>query len=281
MKTIITHIGVDLDAVMSSWLVKRYMPEFSQAEIRFVPAGTTLDSREPDENPDIIHVDTGLGRFDHHQLPDPDKQYCATSRVYDYLIEQGHIPVYDREALRRMSDFATKIDHFGEMYFPDPRADVYDFCLHQVTDGMKHTSKSDENTCEVIWQCLDATLQITKHKIRAEYDMQNGLIFKTKWGKGIACETKNEEFMKTALMSGYKIVVRRHPVHGNVRIKSEPTPTIDLTPVHEEIVRRDAHATWFLHISKNMLLNGSVKRPDSVATSLELSQIVEIIKKME
>jgi len=279
-KIIVAHIGVDLDAVMSSWLVKRFIPKWGDAQIMFVPAGTTLEGMEPDADPNIIHVDTGLGKFDHHQIPDPKKEYCAAKRVYDFLFEQGYIKGLEQEALERMALFATKIDHFGELYFPDPRADTYDFCLHQIADGFKTSSSSDENTCTVLWQCLDATLQVMKQKIASEKDIENGFVFKTKWGKGIAGETKNEEFMKSALMMGYKIVIRRHPTHGNIRIKSEPSPAIDLTGVHEQILRKDAHGTWFLHISKNMLLNGSSKRPGSVPTSLSIAQVIEIIKEI-
>lgn len=39
----------------------------SDAELDFVPAGSTWHDPAPDANPQIIHVDTGGGRYDHHQ----------------------------------------------------------------------------------------------------------------------------------------------------------------------------------------------------------------------
>jgi hypothetical protein len=74
MKTVVTHIGPDLDAITSVWLVKTYFPGWEEAHMAFVPAGTTLRGEPPDSDPEIIHVDTGFGDFDHHQT---DEDTCA------------------------------------------------------------------------------------------------------------------------------------------------------------------------------------------------------------
>ncbi len=276
-KTIVAHISVDLDAIASTWFVKRFMPGWHEAQLAFVSAGTTLNNADPDSNPEIIHVDTGLGQFDHHQLKDIEKQFSATRRVFDHLVKEKHVNHHDHEALERMVNFITSIDHFGELYFHDPKSDLYDFNLHQIIDGFKVVLQADKERCEIVFHCLDSIFYILKQKILAEEEMRKGYIFNCKWGKGLAMETKNEEALKQALKSDYKVVIKRNPHTGYVRIKSWPISEIDLTPVFEKIMKVDSRATWFLHISKNMLLNGSSKDPDAVASSLSLKKVVEII----
>jgi hypothetical protein len=278
MKTIVTHISVDLEAVTSTWLVKRYMPGFAGAEVKHVSAGKTLNDMKPDEDPDIVHVDTGMGQFDHHQLSDPEKRFSATRRVFDHLKAQGNLKQHEVPALEAMVSHVTSIDHFGELYFPEPQHIRYNFGLDQIFDGFKANRMEDAETLEIGFKSLDAILLIVRQKINAEDDIKKGYIFDTKWGKAIAMDTKNEEAVKQALKAGYKLVIRRNPDYGHIRIKSWPVTDIDLTPVHDAIVKKDPKATWYLHSSKNMLLNGSNKRPDSVASSLALPQVIEIIR---
>lgn len=278
MKTLVAHISVDLDAVSSSWLVRRYMPGWRDAEMKFVSAGTTLNGMKPDEDSDIIHVDTGMGQFDHHQLNDPEKHFSATRRVFDYLKGCGHLRQNDVPPLELMVNHITSIDHFGELYFPEPQNIRYNFGLDQLFDGFKANRMEDQEAVDIGFKCLDAVFVIVRQKIHADEEIKKGYIFETKWGKAIAMETKNEEAVKQALKSGFKLVIRRNPDYGHIRIKSWPITDIDLTPVHDKIIKKDPKATWYLHSSKNMLLNGSNKRPDSVASSLGLPQVIEIIK---
>ena len=39
MKIIVTHMRPDLDAVGSVWAIKRFLPGWEEAIVRFVPAG--------------------------------------------------------------------------------------------------------------------------------------------------------------------------------------------------------------------------------------------------
>lgn len=268
----------DLDAIGSSWLIKKYLPDWDEATVMFVPAGKTLGGMSPDEDSDIIHVDTGLGKFDHHQLDDENQ--CATRRVFDYLTEKHLIPKKDWDALARIVDFATKIDHFQEVFYHEPTSDIYDFSLNQLIEGLKGVIKNDAEVCSIGYSLLEAQLIVFKRKVHAERELKEGLIFQTKWGKALAIESKNDEIIKYAQKCGYVLVVRRDPEAGHIRIKSLPLKTIDLTPVHEKIVSIDKKASWFFHVSKHMLLNGSSKNPDSIPSALTLKRVVEIIKKI-
>src|SRR5687768_6706303 len=101
MKTLVTHMSPDLDALMSSWLILRFLPKWGEAELAFVPAGKTLNNMPPDSDPAIIHVDTGMGKFDHHQNGD---YTCASKKVFEYLIEENLIPVKLQPSLERMTN---------------------------------------------------------------------------------------------------------------------------------------------------------------------------------
>lgn len=278
MKIIVAHLSVDLDAISSAWLLKKFRPGWEDAQLRFVPAGSTLDNKPVDENPDIAHVDTGLGMFDHHQIA--DRNLCAAKRVFDYLVDQKHIKPHDKEPLSRIVDFAVQIDNFKEIFFPDPTSDIYDFSLHQIIEGLKGVVTTDLERCELGFTLLDGVLQLFRNKVKAEKEVKQGLIFQSKWGKSLGLETGNEEALRLAVLSGFKLVVRKDPERGNIRIKTMPDKALDLTPVYERLKEADSKATWFLHISKNMLLNGSSKNPNSIPSYLSLQKVIEIIKKI-
>ena len=41
MKLIVTHLRPDLDAATAAWLIYTHLPGWSNAEFRFIPAGST------------------------------------------------------------------------------------------------------------------------------------------------------------------------------------------------------------------------------------------------
>lgn len=275
MKTIVTHVYPDLDAISSCWLIRRYLPGWEEADFVFVPAGTTYEGNDPDIHPDIIHVDTGLGRFDHHQT---DEYISAAELVFEFLKKEKHVPTEDREGLERMVRHITEIDHFAEAYYPEPTSDRYEFGLSQVIDNLHIGTKSNHSTADCVLLILDSILSQFKSKLIAESEIKKGLVFQSKWGKTIAMETTNEDTLKLALKMGFSLVLRKDPELGNVRIKTLPKKELNLTPLYEKLHSADAKATWFLHSSKNMLLNASAKNPTMIPTSLALKRVIEIIK---
>lgn len=277
MKTLVTHQSVDLDAVTACWLIKTFLPDWDDAELKYVPAGLTLDNIPPDSKPSIIHVDTGLGKFDHHQT---DDYTSASKRVLEYLIKEGHIRAKYQKALEKLITIVNDSDHFGEVYYPEASSDRYDFLLSQIIEGLKAPLHDDKKITELGFILLDAVFQILKNKVKAEETIKKGFVFHSKWGKSLAIESKNEEALKLALKSGFKLVVKKDPDRGNARIKTLPDTKLDLTPLYNQIKKIDKKGTWFLHVSKNMLLNSSAKNPNFVPTSLTLQRLIEIIKKL-
>jgi len=275
MKTIVTHIAPDLDAITSTWLIKKFYPGWALARVTFVPAGTTLDGKDPDLDPDIIHTDTGLGKFDHHQL---DEYTSATKIIYEFLLDKEFIPKKIRTPLKRITEFVNDIDHFAEVHFPDPDSDRYDFCLHQIILGLRVTLGDDHEVVKATFTLLDAALQLLSIKTSAELELEKGMTTQTRYGKTLILETKNQEAGKLALKKGYSCVITKDPERGYVRIKTLPDKTLDLTPVYQKILSLDKKGSWFLHISRNMLLNASSKNPHFIPTPITIAQLVSIIK---
>ena len=208
-----------------------------------------------------------------------------------------------------MAKVVVDIDHFKEVFWPDATADYHEFSIISVLDGLKlRKPNEDDYYVEFIIVCLDAILNEFENRIWAETEInQNGIKFDTRFGKGVGFETINDSVIKLAQKIGYVIVVRKDPRKGYVRIKAMPWSNlkvkseglkikdkkdtqlstfssqfkeIDLTLVYEKLSKMDPEATWFLHVSKKMLLNGSAKNPKMRPTKLKLNDIIGVIKEI-
>jgi len=278
----VTHINPDLDAVASVWILKRFDKQhFGKAELKFVSAGDRISPVEMRdkglEADDVVHVDTGLGEFDHHSEKLANKRICAASLVRDHMVKV-HSELAEDVALLRMVDHVVEIDHFGEIFCPEPNADRYMFGLVEILHHLKTIGKSDEEVVEYAMVALESIYSSFRARVAGEREMKEGVEFKTRWGKGLGVKTPNDEVIKLAQKSGYKVVVRKDPQLGNVRIKAVPGEAIDLTDIYEKISQRDSQASWYFHPAKTMLLNGSRKQQNQVASKLSLKEVIEIIR---
>jgi hypothetical protein len=274
MKTIVAHIGPDLDAIAAIWLVKTFFPGWEEAMLAFVPAGTTLEGKSPDDNPEIVHVDTGFGKFDHHQT---DADTCAALLVYEEVKKvHGADP-----AMERMLTVVNDVDHFREVFFPNPTADFWDLGLVTQIDGWRLIY--GDNPIKIVdlgMQALDGIYKTFQNKVWAEKELkEKGVEFETEWGKGIGVETTNDEVVHLAQKMSYAVAVRKDPNKGYLRIKSLPKDEIDLTAVYNTLKAAEPDATWFLHASRHMVLNGSSKNPDMRPTKKTLAQIIDVLRK--
>lgn len=301
MKIIVTHSSPDLDAITSVWLIKKFLQGWENANVQFVPAGERMGASgqppltaiEVIGDNEVVHVDTGLGPLDHHQtLSDA---VCGASLTWDYVranssefgVRSSDKVKQKIEAISRIVKVVVQIDHFREVFWSDPTADYHEFGLEGILDGLKlQKPDQDEYYVEFISNCLDALLHNFENRIWAEREIkENGQIFATSFGKGIGFETINDDVIKLSQKMGYVIVLRKDPRKGYVRIKALPKAenkkeSIDLTLAYERLKKMDPDATWFLHISKKMLLNGSVKNPKMRPTKLSLSDIIKVLKEI-
>ncbi len=298
MKIVVTHSSPDMDAITSVWLLKKFLAGWETASVKFVPAGErlvnqrsassskkelnarryTLDAIEKIGEDEIIHVDTGLGPLDHHQTS--SDEVCAASLCHDFVKE--NIPEHRKEAVERMVKVIVDIDHFKEVFRKDPMADYHEFDVAGVLNGLKFQfPNQDHYYCEFTIKCLDAVLHEFENRIWAEKEIaKNGKKFETRFGKGIGFETINDSVVKLSQKMGFAIALRKDPRKGYVRIKARPESKIDLTLAYEKLRKIDPDATWYLHVSKKMLLNGSAKNPKMRPTKLGVEEIIKILERI-
>ncbi len=304
-KIIVTHNSPDLDAVSSAWLIKRFLPGWEDAEVVTVPAGSRINTDRASEDviehldgKEVIHVDTGLGPLDHHQTE--DENICAAKLTFDYVYknsEELKKNEHKKQALERFIEYVIDDDHFQEVYYPDPTDDMHEFSLVSLLAGIKVQYPRDDQTCiRFGFDLIDSAIHGFENRIWAEEEIkEKGIEFHTKWGKGIAIETINDDVLKVAQMLGYVIAVRKDPKSGAVRIKARPKKrqianrksqveyedvNVDLTPIYEKLSKMDPEASWFLHVSKRMLLNGSSKNPQMKGSKLTLPEVVEVLQNL-
>ena len=294
MKILVTHDSPDLDGGTAIWLIKRFLPNWGNAVVKYVPAGERLNpSKTPSlsvvektKDDEIIHVDTGMGALDHHQTSDGG--VCGASLTWDYVrMQSSEFGIQNEkintriEAIDRIVKVVTDIDHFREVFWPDPAADFQEFSLVNILEGLK-VEKPGQNDLylEFILTSLDALLHDFENRIWAEDEIKKAKTFETSKGKGIGLETINDQSVKLSQKLGFAIAVRKDPRKGYVRVKARPDSGIDLTKTYEQLKKMDPNATWFLHASKKMLLNGSVKNPKMRPSILSLDKLIEVLKQV-
>jgi len=273
-KLIVTHFNPDLDAICAVWLFRKFTKEFQRAQVVFVPAGETYKNHKVDEDENIVHVDTGLGKFDHHQL---NSKTCASKLVFNWLKSKKN-ELADQKALIQLIEVVRQIDHFEECLWPEPRADRYNFSLDQLLDGLKNAGKiDDQGLIELGLKCLNGVYSSLKIKNRAYEELKEGVIFETKWGKAIGCLSSVSEVLKLGQKQGFVLVVQKDSNTEHVRIKARPDSKVNLEGIKENLKKLDSDATWFLHSSGRMLLNGSTKNFKMKPSTLSLKKIIEVI----
>ncbi len=278
-KLIVMHHHPDLDAIGAGWLLTRFRrSEFSQANFAFVPAGQTYKQVIVDLDPDIVHVDTGGGKFDHH---DPKRtELSATILVYQDLIEhQPHLAA--DQALAYLVDFINDIDHFGEYYWPDPLNPRYAFILSNIATSLHALNQySNEEVVNLVFTYLDAVYQYLKDFVRAKEEISQGLTFQSIWGQSLAVESGADSLMKIAQMMGFDLVIRKDPRTGFTKIKTAPKKELNLKPLYDKILQREEADKWFFHPSGHMLINGSSKNNQVKPSQLSLNQLIDLIKSL-
>lgn len=311
MKRVVTHKSADLDAITSVWLIKRFLTGWEDAIVEFVSAGDKFEGKYEKEGEIIevvdgvetIHVDTGMGKLDHHQTM--DSNVCGASLSLDYVLSntQSTIKKHEtkRQAVERMVDLVVDDDHFQDVYLSNPQSDIYDFGINGIIQGFKLMHpKDDTKLINHVLDVLDILLHTFEGKIWAENEIkEESREFDTIWGKGLAIESINDTVMKLGQIMGYFVVIRKDPKYGFVRIKGWPKKrikpqesgimgqdkefrekieSIDLTSVYEKVKKLDPEVSWYLHVSKRMLLNGSSKSSNMKGTKLTLDEIIKLFE---
>ncbi len=284
-KILVTHRSPDLDAIASTWMMHRFFSaQLGEALFAFVPAGERLSPEQAAQlgamEEDLIHLDTGLGEFDHHQSDRAKKRMCATSLVFDHLcsIQKDK---KDDQSLAFLTEYVTQIDLFEDSAWKDADDLRYELMLAGVINGAKASGRYDDAQLLLFgFGVLDAVYAQLRDEFRAlEIIQKEGQSFKVGKIRAIALASSNGAVEKRAQKMGFDLMVRKNEEKGDIRIKITPkVPDADLTSTYERILKEDTVGTWFLHGSKRMLLNGSSKNPDQIPSPLSLIQVVKILK---
>jgi hypothetical protein len=276
MKRIITHTNPDLDAIASVWLLKKFLPDWQQAEIGFMYADKNVI---PDKDPEVLYTDVGGGSLDHHKT---GKFLSATSLCWDLIKkERAKMPLSKIElaAIDRLVDYITQEDNAHDMYWPEAKENRYVFYPHWIVDGFRGLEKPDEEIISLGFELLEAMLLNLKIKIRAEKDLADGIFFESKWGKAVACLTGNRHLLWHGEIAGYVLVVIKDPEQGGVKIYARPDSKVNLTQAYKKIMKMDPESDWYLHATKRLLLNQSGVNPNLKPTKLSIEEIIKVLAK--
>lgn len=272
-KIIVTHLSPDFDAIPAIWVLKKFDSSFADAKVEFVPAGTTLDNQPVSSDPNIIHVDTGGGPFDHHA----DNSYtCAAKLVWEWLKKERGI---EDVAVDRLMNLIVAFDHAKDLSWPDAADDKYELMLPALIAGWKMTYGGQyQKITELGLIAMDAAYAVMRSKVAAEKALEQGIEFQSPWGKAIGVEAANEGTLQVGEKLGYALVCKKDPRRGSVRIYGRSDFGVDLEKAYQKVKKMDPEAGWFLHASKCLLINGSAKNPTMKPTKLTLEEVIEVLK---
>lgn len=263
-KLIIGHLAPDLDCLAAIWLLVRF-GHAEDAELEFVPAGRSYQQQPVDSDPTIIHVDTGGGRFDHHHTNDPTLSAAE-------LVRRELAP--DDEALRRLVDQVTRIDH-AEAY---PGRQPVFFNITDLIAGYNALYPNrPHHVTRAMLPNLDAWYEHEQRQVRLERAFARRLEFQTRWGLGIAMQSDDGGSSKLAYSHGAVLYAYRDR-QGYMGIAAQRRSDVDLEPVYKDLKRVDGQADWYLHPSHRLLLCGTPKAPTNHRSALTLEQLVDVLK---
>ena len=258
---IVGHLHPDLDCLAAIWVLRRW-GGLQNAALAFVSAGQTLDGQPADSDPQVIHVDTGGGRFDHHRTNDLSLSAAE-------LVRRAVAP--DDPALARMIRNVTLIDHAQVDITPV-------FNVNDMIAGY-HSLYPDRPEAVVMAMMgnFDAWHAHEERQLRLDAAFANRIEFDTPWGLGIGMESDDGASSRLAFGAGAVLYVYRDG-KGRSGIAARSRSNVDLTTVYHDLRRLDPGADWYLHPSKRLLLCGTAKAPPRVPTRLTLEEIVGILR---
>lgn len=275
-KLIVTHIHPDLDAIMSSWLLVRFnQPQYGDAKFEFVPAPHTYKDLSPDNDPNVIHVDVGGGKFDHHKAG--GFSTCAARLVYDELIALKLVNAED-ESLKTLINIAYEVDTFADCYWPGTDHPRMAMMLHEIIPALHRLQTHDnEAVLRMVFVYLDGVYQRLKDWQKGKEAVNEGTEFESAWGKGIIVTTAADDVSKTAQKMGYDIVVISDTNKGYLKIKTAPGVRLPLKAIYDKICLAENPERWVYHNSGHMLFSGSDKGEFKERTTLHLNDLLEMI----
>jgi len=246
------------------------MPDYQSAAVDFIAAGP--DGGEMDKtDPDKVCVGVGRGQFDEHK---GDLNDCAASLVLAHVKEHDSLEADVVMALQRIVDWVL-LEDTGKLALMEYR----DFCVPSVLRGEYDRAGKDSHAVASIgFAMLDALLHTQLNIIRLERDWEKRIEFESDFGRGIAMETSAHDADVFAYRRGFNLVVTVNVAHNYHSIRANVGSGVDLTPIYEELTRREPDAGWYFHHSKLMLICGGDLAPNVMPSRFSIDQLIELFK---
>ncbi len=288
---IVTHTNPDFDAICGVWLLKRFMPNFSDLPVEFVNTG----------NPDTDKlaaakavVDTGkeynstFNRFDHHHLPvQVANNTCAAMQVF-YATK----PYADIDYLKPLVDLIFA----GDTGRNEANASR-ELGLHAILSGYKawfseqnpDTRLSDEAILAYGFGLLDVLEVRLRKQAKARAELQEKTIYKSDDGMVWAIRHGSQGSTFAAYEEGARVVVfegkptkvdggTTYPV-GIMRAGECTEPNVG------ELVERvavskpfaDEIGKWFKHPAGFFAGRGTAKAPVFEPVEIDIAALAKAI----
>jgi hypothetical protein len=261
--TIVGHLAPDLDCLTAIWIFIHF-DNAADAELEFVPAGTTWQQQPVDSNPRVIHVDTGGGRYDHHQRK--SRNLCAAELVRRAIAPRD-------PALERMVRQVGQIDNATA-----PAGELGFFNINALITGYNLLFPNrPRHVAYAMLPNLDAWYEHEARQIRLEQAFAHRLEFDTPWGLGIAMESEDGGSSKLAYRYGAVLYAYRDG-RGWMGVAAQARSNVDLAPIYLDLQSVDQEADWYLHPNHRLLLCGSATAPARVLSRLSLPELVRVIQ---
>ena len=252
--TIVGHLAPDLDCLTAIWILIRFGGA-ADAELVFVPSGETFEHRPVDIDPRIVHVDTGGGRYDHHQ-----RKVRRAIAPKDAALER---------MVRQVCQLDNATAPAGEQGFFNINALIAGYNLLYPT--------RPHHVAFAMLPNLDAWHEHESRQMRLEAAFAHRLEFDTPWGLGIAMESDDGGSSKLAYGHGAVLYAYRDS-RGWMGIAAQARSDVDLALVYQDLQSIDQEADWYLHPNHRLLLCGTAKAPPRVPSRLTLPELVRVIQ---
>jgi hypothetical protein len=263
LTTIVGHLAPDLDCLAAIWILIHF-GGLANADLQFVPAGATLRDLRADSDPHIIHVDTGGGRYDHHQRR--SRRLCSAE-----LVRRAVAP--NDPALERMVQQVCQIDNATA-----PAGEHGFFNISSLIAGYNLLFPTrPHHVAYAMFPNLEAWYEHEVRQLRLEAAFASRLEFDTPWGLGIAMESEDGGSSKLAYRHGAVLYAYRDG-HGWMGVAAQSRSDVDLSPIYQDLRQVDQGADWYLHPNRRLLLCGTAKAPPRAPSRLTLADLVRVIQ---
>ena len=261
--TIVGHLAPDLDCLTAIWILIHF-GGLVNTDLRFVPAGATLGDLPADSDRHVIHVDTGGGRYDHHQRR--SRHLCAAE-----LVRRAVAP--NDSALERMVQQVCQIDSATA-----PAGEQGFFNISSLIAGYNLLFPTrPQHVAFAMFPNLEAWHAHELRQLRLEAAFARRLEFDTPWGLGIAMESEDGGSSKLAYGHGAVLYAYRDG-HGWMGVAAQSRSDVDLSPIYQDLRQVDQGADWYLHPNRRLLLCGTAKAPPRAPSRLTLAELVRVIQ---